>query len=130
MIVLENIFMAHAFPEKSVEPAQEMAKRYFEFQGNKDSLLKRAYMIFYGFGEQSRYGFTHQFYTGNYAPWFHEMQEKNISQYNCTTIVPYLYTYFEAFGVKPEIVQFFDSRLGKYPAACCETLITQRYIFL
>ncbi len=102
--------MAHAFPEKSVVPAHEMAKRYFELHGNKDSLLKRAYMIFYGFGEQSQYGFTHQFYTGNYAPWFHEMQEQNISQYNCTTIVPYLYTYFEAFGVKPEIVQFFDWR--------------------
>ncbi len=102
--------MAHAFPEKSLETARTMASRYFEMQGTKDSLMKRAYMLYYGFREQIHYGFTHQFYTGNYAPWYHEMQEKNISGFNCTTIIPYLYSYFEAFGVKPEIVQFFDWR--------------------
>ncbi len=100
--------MVHAFPEKSVESAQQMAERYFVLHGNKDSLLKRAYMIFFGFGEQCHYGFTHQFYTGNYAPWEHEMQEQKITGYNCTTIIPHLYNYLEAFGVKPEIVQFFD----------------------
>ncbi len=93
--------MAHPFPQETVELIKESIKgikKPFDFFFNYIHLISTSGIKFYGFEDQLR--------SGEYATYEHEMKEKGISTYNCTTIIPTAYLYAEFLGLKPRIMQF------------------------
>lgn len=70
-------------------------------------LYSRAMHIWSSFSD-TFYSFRDNLRTGNYASYPHERIEEQIAGNNCTTIIPEVYLTAEAFGLKPQIVQFVN----------------------
>ncbi len=100
--------MAHVFPEETVQKIYELAA--IDKDRNK-KLKDRDYKIFQDVCHDGfHYGFEGNLRTGQYVHYYHEKDDKHIYAYNCTTVIPSVYLNAEAFGFKPQIVQFAGYR--------------------
>src|SRR3989338_3112723 len=97
------------FPQDTVGRVYERAAKFLDTfpKKGKRTLYQVATPIADTYID-SYYSFTDNLRTGDYAPYPHEQTELNMSGNNCTTIIPEVYLFCEAVGLKPEIVQFFD----------------------
>ena len=100
--------MVHVFPEETVKKIYEIAE--IDRENNK-KLKDRDYKIFQSnCDNQFSYSFEGNLRTGQYVHYYHENHDKHIYGYNCTNVIPSVYLNAEAFGFKPQIVQFSGFR--------------------
>lgn len=95
-----------AFPEESWKIARddmEIANKNVKYK----TRFSWAYAIMYTYADSS-YGFRNCLRTGNFAPYEHERVKDSISGYNCTTVIPAMFTHAHIAGLEPRIVQFID----------------------
>jgi hypothetical protein len=106
--------MTSPFPKQLVEMIRKRVERSDIFYGKQENPYLRAYDTAVHGRDFFNYGFHGSMYTGNFAPYEHEMSLDGYVGFNCTTIIPSLYTYCDIFGLEPKIVQFAGFRdIGK-----------------
>lgn len=96
--------MQYSFPKETVKLLVNLTKRNIKEQ--KLPSFKLLEKFTYWLSQEHIYGFENNLRTGEYAPFFHQMLEKKIPTYNCTTIIPTLYIKAKELGYNPQIVQF------------------------
>jgi hypothetical protein len=110
--------MSDAFPKEEVDAVrkqidvvlQSFPKVYERKFPRARALADSFFGEFYSFSDHLR--------TGYYVPYAQEKPALGIVGNNCTTIIPNLFMYCDAFGLSPKIVQFIDFediREGKKP---------------
>lgn len=99
--------MADPFPEKTVQLIEKLIADFRALHPEEKTAYQRGMIVANSFFASS-YGFASSLSSGYYAPYFHERQELNLPTFNCTTIIPDIYLYSVNFGLKAEIVQFYD----------------------
>ncbi len=109
-----DLYKKGAAPD-TVFPIDSVARIYervaIDVKSFSKNLLRKPYVLASNIANayfNAHYSFTDNLCTGHYAPYPHEKIELNMAGDNCTTIISEAYLFCEAFGLKPEIVQFFD----------------------
>ncbi|MBI4738568.1 hypothetical protein HY772_03250 [Candidatus Woesearchaeota archaeon] len=98
----------HAFPQKDVDQCYEVIERALQtWPKDLKKFYTRANHVRRVFSD-TFYSFRDNLRTGNYASYPHERTDQQIVGNNCTTIIPEVYLFAEAYGLKPQIVQFID----------------------
>ncbi|MBT6040511.1 hypothetical protein HOH15_01135 [Candidatus Woesearchaeota archaeon] len=102
--------MTSPFPKQLTEMVRKRIERSDIFFGKEESFYKRAYDTAVHGRDFFSYGFSGCLYTGNFAPYQHEMELDGYKGFNCTTVIPSLYTFCDLFELQPRIVQFINFR--------------------
>ncbi|MFH1064510.1 MAG: hypothetical protein V1729_05495 [Candidatus Woesearchaeota archaeon] len=98
--------MTNPFPQELIDLQRkvlEIGRLETRFKRRHRKKMPLAIMKIY---ETKEYGFADCLRTGNYAPYTHEMDNNMMCRFNCTTIIPELYTVCDIFDLNPKIVQF------------------------
>lgn len=98
--------MQSSFPEETITHIQNEIKRFYINNKKIKPLRILANVISYYSNEDGMYNFRENLNSGDYALYLHEMLDKKIYGYNCTTIIPNIYILAELLGYHPQIVQF------------------------
>jgi len=101
--------MTSPFPKQTVEAIRNRIDRTNLFYG-EPKVYQRALTCAYHARDIFSYGFHGSLYTGNFAPYPHEMERDGYTGFNCTTVIPPLQTYCDKLGLEPRIVQFVGFR--------------------
>ncbi len=106
--------MSSPFPPESVKHVFEMAERARKDYPKRTKFQLLAGTVHNFTRDDTAYGFRDHLHTGLYAPYPHEMgKESRVFTFNCTTVIPSIYLIAEAYGCRPEIIQFKGFRNRK-----------------
>lgn len=97
----------HPFPLETVEIAYDTVQRFTQ-ENPAASTHRAAFSLYHHLGRKFPFSFAGSLRHGHYASYLHESIEAKVTGFNCTTIVPLIYLYYEALGCHPEILQFCD----------------------
>ena len=97
--------MAKGFPPELTEYLRDHLVRVRQDTDIKSTIgLFAKYSSVYG--SSGMYSFTESLRTGNYVHYGHEAEPLKVGGYNCTTLIPTMYTIARELGYNPQIVQF------------------------
>ncbi|MDO8656858.1 MAG: hypothetical protein Q7K45_06480 [Nanoarchaeota archaeon] len=96
------------FPKETVRAIAEDINKKNTFYPN--AKIHQWANVIMRWGQNVPYGFIDCLRTGVYAPYQHEGHQLRIQEWNCTTLIPTLYTHCDIAKLKPQIVQFIDFR--------------------